>query len=121
MTTAWKRPAPPRRLSHREDWQTYFAILLDRKLPDGSAEDLLPRLRQLAPDAAILIVTGYADLEGAILAIRQGAADYITKPINPDLIRSRLANFAERKRRRPRSPDSRNRPCRTNGWRPSAR
>jgi PAS domain S-box-containing protein len=82
----------------RDNWPSISAILLDRKLPDSSAEELLPRLKQLAPDAAILIVTGYADLEGAIAAIRQGAADYITKPINPDLIRNRLARIAEQKR-----------------------
>jgi two-component system sensor kinase FixL len=82
----------------RKDWSRFAAILLDRKLPDGSADELLPRLKQLAPGAAILIVTGYADLEGAITAIRQGAADYIVKPINADLIRSRLAGIAERKR-----------------------
>ena len=82
----------------RDNWPSLSAILLDRKLPDSSAEELLPRLKQLAPNAAILIVTGYADLEGAIAAIRQGAADYITKPINPDLIRNRLANIAEQKR-----------------------
>lgn len=82
----------------RANWPEYSAILLDRKLPDGSAEELLPRLRQLAPHASIMIVTGSADLEGAINAIRQGAADYITKPINPDLIRNRLANVAQQKR-----------------------
>src|SRR5437667_6412050 len=82
----------------RENWSRFAAIILDRKLPDGSADELLPRLKQLAPGAAILIVTGYADLEGAITAIRQGAADYIVKPINADLIRSRLAGIAERKR-----------------------
>jgi signal transduction histidine kinase len=81
----------------REEWDSIGAILLDRKLPDGSAEELLPRLKQLAPDAAVLIVTGYADLEGAIAALRQGAADYITKPINPDLIRNRLARVAEQR------------------------
>lgn len=82
----------------RDNWQEIDAIILDRKLPDGSAEDLLPRLRQLAPHAAIIIVTGYADLEGAIAAIRQGAADYLLKPINLDLLRTRLAGIAERKR-----------------------
>jgi signal transduction histidine kinase len=82
----------------RGDWPSISAILLDRKLPDGSAEELLPRLKQLAPHAAILIVTGYADLEGAIAAMRQGAADYLTKPIKPDLIRNRLARVAEQKR-----------------------
>jgi signal transduction histidine kinase len=82
---------------NRDSWPSISAVLLDRKLPDSSAEELLPRLKQLAPDAAIVIVTGFADLEGAITAIRQGAADYITKPINPDLIRNRLARIAEQK------------------------
>src|SRR4051812_47781606 len=74
------------------------AILLDRKLPDGSAEGLLPRLRELAPEAGVLIVTGYADLEGAIAALRQGAADYILKPINPEALRASLRRVADRRR-----------------------
>lgn len=82
----------------RSDWASYAAIILDRRLPDGTGEQLLPRLRDLAPDAAVMMVTGHADLEGAIAAIRQGAADYITKPINPELIRTRLARIAESKR-----------------------
>ncbi|HEY7159294.1 MAG TPA: ATP-binding protein [Gemmataceae bacterium] len=82
----------------RDDWKRISAILLDRRLPDGSAEELLPRLRQLAPEAAILIVTGYADLQGAIAALRQGAADYILKPINPDALRASLTRIAERRR-----------------------
>jgi PAS domain S-box-containing protein len=81
----------------RQDYATPFlAVILDRKLPDGTAEELLPRLRGLAPQAAILIVTGYADLSGAIDALRQGAADYILKPINPDALRASLARVAER-------------------------
>jgi signal transduction histidine kinase len=82
----------------RKEWARFGTIILDRRLPDGSAEELLPHLRRLAPEAAIIIVTGYADLEGAIAAIRQGAADYLLKPINADLLRSRLAGIAERRR-----------------------
>jgi signal transduction histidine kinase len=82
----------------RRDWDHFSAILLDRRLPDGDAEELLPRLRQLAPEAAILIVTGYADLEDAIAALRQGAADYILKPINADALRVSLARISERRR-----------------------
>jgi two-component system sensor kinase FixL len=82
----------------RNDWSRISAILLDRRLPDSNAEELLPRLRQLAPDAATLIVTGYADLQGAIAALRQGAADYILKPINPDALRASLTRIAERRR-----------------------
>jgi signal transduction histidine kinase len=76
----------------------YLAIILDRRLPDGSAEVALPQLKKLAPGAAVVIVTGYADLEGAIAALREGAADYLLKPVNPDLLRSRLTGLAERRR-----------------------
>jgi two-component system, LuxR family, sensor kinase FixL len=80
----------------RDDWSHYSAIILDRKLPDGTAEDLLPRLRELAPHASVLIVTGYSDLQGAIAALRQGAADYILKPINPEALRASLLRVADR-------------------------
>jgi PAS domain S-box-containing protein len=83
---------------NRADWARIFAVILDRKLPDSSAEELLPQLRQLAPAAAILIVTGYADLHGAIAALRQGAADYILKPISPEALRASLLRVAERRR-----------------------
>jgi PAS domain S-box-containing protein len=78
------------------DLAGYSAIILDRKLPDGSAEDLLPSLRELAPDAGIIIVTGYADVQGAIAALRQGAMDYILKPINAEVLRARLEQLEER-------------------------
>jgi PAS domain S-box-containing protein len=81
----------------RANWADYSAILLDRLLPDGNAEELLPRLKKLAPEAAIMIVTGYSDLGGAIAALRQGAADYILKPVNADALRTSLARIAERR------------------------
>jgi PAS domain S-box-containing protein len=81
----------------RSNWTEYSAILLDRLLPDGNAEELLPRLKKLAPEAAIMIVTGYADLGGAIAALRQGAADYILKPVNAEALRTSLARIAERR------------------------
>jgi signal transduction histidine kinase len=82
----------------RKNWPELSAVLLDRKLPDGTAEQLLPQLKRLAPQAAMLIITGHHDLEGAIAAIREGAADYLVKPVNADLIRSRVAGIIERRR-----------------------
>jgi PAS domain S-box-containing protein len=83
---------------NRSNWENYFAIILDRRLPDGSAEVLLPRLTRLAPKAAVLIVTGFADLDGAIAALRQGASDYILKPISPEALRASLLRIRERHR-----------------------
>jgi PAS domain S-box-containing protein len=82
----------------RGDWSGYVAILLDRRLPDGTAANLLPRLRRLAPEAAVVIVTGQADVGGAIEALRHGAADYLLKPVDPAELRARLGRIAERRR-----------------------
>ena len=78
-------------------WDEYFAIVLDRKLPDGNSEVFLPELRQLAPQAAIVVVTGYEDLTGAIAALRNGASDYLIKPVDADTLRSRLRQLAEKR------------------------
>ncbi len=53
---------------------------------------------ELAPHSPVVIVTGYADLQGAIAALRNGAADYILKPVNPDVLRASIARMAERQR-----------------------
>src|SRR5262245_47896982 len=71
----------------RRNWSDISAILMDYKLPDGSAETLLPRLRELAPRAAVIVTTGVGGLNAAILAVRQGAADYLVKPIDADALR----------------------------------
>jgi signal transduction histidine kinase len=82
----------------RDDWARYAAIILDRRLPDASAEKLLPELRRRAPDAGVIVVTGYADLQGAINAVRHGASDYILKPLDPVALRASLGRLAEHRR-----------------------
>jgi DNA-binding NtrC family response regulator len=56
-------------------------ILLDQQLPDGEGIGLLPRLRNLCPEAPVIMMTGVHDLELAIEAIKLGAADFIHKPL----------------------------------------
>jgi PAS domain S-box-containing protein len=79
----------------REDWSRVSAVILDRKLPDATADELLPRIRREAPESDVIVVTGYADLQGAVSALRQGAIDYILKPISPDELRGRIRRIAE--------------------------
>jgi len=73
-------------------------ILLDRRLPDIQADELLPQLRQVAPKADIIVATGFADLDGTIAALRHGAADYLLKPIRPDALKVSIERCLERKR-----------------------
>lgn len=82
----------------RTDWSDISVIILDWKLPDGTAEDLLPVLRETAPEADIIISTGVVGLSGAVTALRHGAADYILKPIDADTLRASLSRIAERRR-----------------------
>lgn len=72
-------------------------VILDRKLPDGDADALLPELHTLAPAMDIIVVTGFADLDGTISALKNGAADYILKPINPDALRASIQRIVQRK------------------------
>jgi signal transduction histidine kinase len=72
-------------------WSDFSVILLDRRLPDANADTLLPLIRAAAPNVGLIVITGYADLEGTIAALRSGAADYLLKPINPDLLRTAVA------------------------------
>jgi PAS domain S-box-containing protein len=81
-----------------KDCARFAAIILDRRLPDATADQLLPRLKSLAPDAEVIVVTGYSDIQGAIAALRQGASDYLLKPLNADLLRASLRRIAERRR-----------------------
>lgn len=75
---------------NRNDWSEYTAILLDRRLPDGTAEELLPKLSKLAPGAAVIVVTGHADFEGTVTALQHGVSDYILKPIAPESLLASL-------------------------------
>jgi two-component system NtrC family response regulator len=58
----------------------YAVALVDVDLPDGSGLDLLPLLRQNLPCPEVIIMTGSGDPDGAELAIKAGAWDYIRKP-----------------------------------------
>jgi FixJ family two-component response regulator len=60
----------------------YNVVLLDIVTPDKSGFDLIPDIHELCPDTKIIIMTGYADKEKAVTAIRLGVFDFLEKPIN---------------------------------------
>jgi sigma-B regulation protein RsbU (phosphoserine phosphatase) len=74
----------------RSPWSEFSVILLDRKLPDGNSDTILPRIREIAPHLGVIVITGYADLNATITAVRSGASDYLLKPINPDVLRASI-------------------------------
>lgn len=59
-------------------------IILDIRLPDMSGLDVLKRIIARDPDAKVIIITAYHDMETTIEAMRHGAYDYIHKPLDVD-------------------------------------
>jgi signal transduction histidine kinase len=64
----------------------YDLILLDVMMPDGRGIDLLEPILVKDPDTVCIIITGYATVELATSAIKEGAYDFISKPFTSDLL-----------------------------------
>src|ERR1044071_5057 len=56
--------------------------IVDLKLPDGSGLDLLHRIKEGYPDISVIILTGHATVDSAVKALKVGAEDYVTKPVD---------------------------------------
>ncbi len=57
-------------------------ILLDVRLPEMSGIDALPKIRELLPTIPVVLITAYADVRQAVAAVKSGADDYLSKPID---------------------------------------
>ena len=77
-------------------------VVLDRRLPDGDGLALLAELRAQTPTAAVLVVTAYGDITSAVAAMRQGASDYLIKPVELAelVLKARAAQGTQRLRDR---------------------
>jgi DNA-binding NtrC family response regulator len=73
-------------------------ILLDIKMPGMDGIELQNRIKQIDKNIVTIIITAYASVDTAIQALKDGAFDYVTKPIDPDDL-SRLIRNAVDKRR----------------------
>jgi DNA-binding NtrC family response regulator len=56
-------------------------VILDYRLPDGNALEILPRLKGIDADVPVLILTGHGSIDLAVTAIQQGADQFLTKPV----------------------------------------
>ena len=63
---------------------TFDLLLLDYRLPDGTGMDILADIREKGKLIPAIMMTSFNDVRTAVKAIRSGAFDFITKPVNPD-------------------------------------
>ena len=59
-------------------------VILDIRLPDGNGLDLLKELRDRNREMPVIMITAFHDMDSTIKAIKHGATEYITKPIDAD-------------------------------------
>ncbi|HEY7350920.1 MAG TPA: response regulator [Ktedonobacterales bacterium] len=78
--------------------QAFDLILTDLRLGSDDGLEMLAELRKLAPDTVAIVLTGYASLESAIEAMRQGAYDYLVKPTDVEELKLTVARALERQR-----------------------
>ena len=62
----------------------YEIMVADLVMPGLGGMDLLERAKQQNPQMDVVIMTGFASVESAVQALKSGAADYLTKPVNPE-------------------------------------
>lgn len=66
--------------------KAYEVVFLDVQLPDGNGLEILPTLRASSSPPEVIIMTGFGDPDGAEMAVKSGAWDYLQKPLSPKQI-----------------------------------
>jgi PAS domain S-box-containing protein len=77
---------------------SFDLVLTDLKMPEVDGLEVLRQAREIAPQAVVLILTGYASLESAIEALRKGAYDYLVKPCSDGELKLKIEKGLERVR-----------------------
>ncbi len=75
---------------------SYDLIIVDLVMPKVGGLDILKYVKKTHPDSIVIILTGYASLETAIMAIREGAYDYIRKPCKLEEIKIVVDNAIDK-------------------------
>ena len=70
----------------------YDIVLLDLKMPGMDGISVQKRIREIDPEATIIILTAYASVQTAVEALKLGAFDYVTKPVDPDDLSNLVRN-----------------------------
>lgn len=73
-------------------------IITDLFLPDLDGIDILKQVKSVSPAMEVILITGHASAETAVRAMKEGAYDYITKPLNIDELRLIIGKAVEKRR-----------------------
>ena len=92
-------------LTQLETTSPAFAVV-DMRLDDGNGLDVISALKRRRPDARAIILTGYGNIATAVNAVKLGAVDYLSKPVDADDVVAALLALEGRKPEPPENPMS---------------
>ena len=92
-------------LTQLETTSPAFAVV-DMRLEDGNGLDVISALKRRRPDARAIILTGYGNIATAVNAVKLGAVDYLSKPVDADDVVAALLALEGRRAEPPENPMS---------------
>ena len=78
--------------------ERFDVVVTDFQLPRMSGIELLEQIKRWSPKTEVILVTGYGTIESAVAAMKKGAFDYVTKPINDSEIKIIIQKLIEKKK-----------------------
>src|ERR1035437_10129415 len=79
------------------DKNKYDLLLVDMKMPGMSGLELLTKVKEIDKDTIVILITAFASVPTAIKALKDGAYDYVTKPVDPDELEHLVKKALEQK------------------------
>jgi two-component system response regulator HydG len=75
--------------------ENFSLVITDLRLPDGDGIMFLSWVKEKKPQIPVIIMTSYAEVQSAVLAMKLGAFDYLEKPINPSILKQKVEQALE--------------------------
>ena len=72
-------------------------VITDMKMPHISGMEILREIKKIMPEMSVIILTGHGDLQNAILAMKEGAFEYLKKPVTADELSIAINNAINKK------------------------
>jgi DNA-binding NtrC family response regulator len=85
-------------LAHLREHRDVALVVTDLNLPGIDGLGVLERAREIDPRVGVLMITGFASVESAVDAMKKGADEYLTKPVDLYLLRQRASQIIEKRR-----------------------
>src|SRR5271168_205982 len=75
-------------------------VVTDMRMPDGDGLQVMQGVRDLLPETPVILLTAYGSVPDAVLAIKEGACDYLQKPVSFDQLEATAQRFLARRAKR---------------------